>query len=78
MHPLAQELNETIKKDSLPVYEMLSDMGRRLYFPKGILAQSAEAKAKLITDEGGCKVYLFFYSQSLKISPFLLKHCSFV
>ena len=46
MHPLAQKLNETIKKDSLPVYEMLSEMGRRLYFPKGILAQSAEAKAK--------------------------------
>ena len=46
MHPLADELNNIIRKHSLPVYEMLSDSGKRFHFPRGILAQSAEAKAK--------------------------------
>jgi aspartate/methionine/tyrosine aminotransferase len=50
MHPLAQKLNETIEKQSFHVYEMLSDLGRLIYFPKeGILSQSAEAKAKAKT-----------------------------
>ncbi|NVM29741.1 MAG: aminotransferase class I/II-fold pyridoxal phosphate-dependent enzyme [Candidatus Helarchaeota archaeon] len=44
MHPLAEELNEIIKKGNIHIYEMLSDLGKKLYFPKGILSQSAEAK----------------------------------
>jgi len=44
MNPLAQELNEIIKKGNKYLYEMLSDLGKKLYFPKGILSQSAEAK----------------------------------
>jgi len=46
LRPLAEELNQTIQKENPYVYEMLSALGRRLYFPKGILAQSAEAKEK--------------------------------
>jgi len=46
MHPLAQELNSIIREHSSPVYRMLSELGKRLYFPKGILAQTAEANAK--------------------------------
>jgi len=46
MHPLADELNNIIRKHSLSVHEMLSDSGKRFYFPRGILAQSAEATAK--------------------------------
>jgi aspartate/methionine/tyrosine aminotransferase len=47
MHPLAQQLNETLRKENVHVYEMLSELGRLIYFPKeGILSQSAEAKAK--------------------------------
>jgi aspartate/methionine/tyrosine aminotransferase len=46
MNPLAQELNETIQENHPHVYEMLSPLGRRLFFPKGILSQSAEAKEK--------------------------------
>lgn len=46
MNPIAQELNNTIKQAAPHVYEMLSDMGKRLFFPKGILTQSAEAKVK--------------------------------
>lgn len=47
MNPLAQQLNETIAKENQHVYDMLSDLGKQIYFPKvGILSQSAEAKAK--------------------------------
>jgi aspartate/methionine/tyrosine aminotransferase len=44
MHELAIELNEILK--GTIVDEMLSDVGRRMFFPKGIVAQSAEAKQK--------------------------------
>ena len=40
--PLAQELND-ILEGSTPRL-LLSDLGERLYFPKGIIAQSGEAK----------------------------------
>ncbi|MFH1491549.1 MAG: aminotransferase class I/II-fold pyridoxal phosphate-dependent enzyme [Pseudomonadota bacterium] len=46
MNPLAQELNDIIKPSNIHIYEMLSDVGKNLYFPKGILSQSAEAKQK--------------------------------
>jgi len=46
MNPLAQELNEIIQKSNPNVYEMLSKVGKSLFFPKGILSQSAEAKEK--------------------------------
>ena len=49
MNPIAQELNETIRKQSEPIYHMLSGVGKHLYFPKGILSQSAEAKEKAHT-----------------------------
>lgn len=46
MNPIAKELNEIIKKANVYVYEMLSEVGKNLFFPKGILSQSAEAKEK--------------------------------
>lgn len=46
MNPLALELNEIIKKANPNIYDMLSEVGKSLFFPKGILTQSAEAKAK--------------------------------
>lgn len=47
MEPLAQKLNETLQQENHHVYDMLSDLGKQIYFPKeGILSQSAEAKAK--------------------------------
>lgn len=46
MNPIAQELNTIIQNNAPHVYEMLSDMGKALFFPKGILSQSAEAKVK--------------------------------
>ncbi|MFH5182064.1 aminotransferase class I/II-fold pyridoxal phosphate-dependent enzyme [Paenibacillus sp. TAB 01] len=47
MNPLAQQLNDTIAKENQHVYDMLSALGKQIYFPKvGILSQSAEAKQK--------------------------------
>ena len=46
MNPLAKELNDILLSDNPYIYEMLSDVGKNLFFPKGILTQSAEAKEK--------------------------------
>lgn len=46
MNPLAQELNSVIRNLNPHIFGMLSDMGKELFFPKGILSQSAEAKQK--------------------------------
>ena len=42
LHPLAQELNESLK--GTVAEALFSDVGRRIYFPKGIIAQGGEAK----------------------------------
>jgi aspartate/methionine/tyrosine aminotransferase len=46
LHPIAQELNRKLEAAAPEVFAMLSALGRRLYFPKGILSQGAEAKTK--------------------------------
>ena len=47
MNPLAESLNATISAEAPHLFEMLSELGKRFYFPsKGILSQSAEAKKK--------------------------------
>ncbi|MBA3010408.1 MAG: aminotransferase class I/II-fold pyridoxal phosphate-dependent enzyme [Proteobacteria bacterium] len=46
MNAIAGELNTIIKESNPHIYDMLSDMGKALFFPKGILSQSAEAKVK--------------------------------
>lgn len=46
MNPLAIELNQVIEKSAPPVLDCLSNEGKRFYFPKGILTQSAEAREK--------------------------------
>lgn len=47
MNPLAQQLNDTLLRESPRIAEMLSGLGQAIYFPKvGILSQSAEAKQK--------------------------------
>jgi aspartate/methionine/tyrosine aminotransferase len=73
LHPLAQQLNQTLEQASPEVFSMLSALGKRLYFPKGILAQGAEAKAKGkrfnatvgIATEGGEPMYLPSIHKSL-------------
>ncbi|MBW1835398.1 MAG: aminotransferase class I/II-fold pyridoxal phosphate-dependent enzyme [Deltaproteobacteria bacterium] len=46
MNPLAKQVNDLIEKGNPHLLAMLSDMGKNLFFPKGILSQSAEAKEK--------------------------------
>jgi aspartate/methionine/tyrosine aminotransferase len=46
LNPIARSLNEKLEEAAPEVLGMLSAYGRRLYFPKGILSQSAEAKQK--------------------------------
>ena len=46
MNPLAEELNGIIQNGNNNVYDMLSTVGKNLFFPKGILSQGAEAKEK--------------------------------
>ncbi len=70
MHELAKELNDVLERTV--VGSFLSKVGKRMYFPKGIVAQSAEAgaKAKLynatvgLATRGGEPMYLSdIYSQ---------------
>ena len=64
MNALASELNSALAGSIADA--LLSDLGRRLYFPKGIVAQSAEAKKGAtranatigIATKGGTPVYL--------------------
>ncbi len=46
LHPIASELNRKLEAAAPEIFAMLSALGRRLYFPKGILSQGAEAKAR--------------------------------
>jgi aspartate/methionine/tyrosine aminotransferase len=49
MNPLAEELNATIREACPPLFEALSRLGRELFFPRGILTQTAEAREKAHT-----------------------------
>lgn len=65
-NPLAEKLNADIKAGSPVVHDLLSETGKSLFFPKGILTQSAEAKTKAhrynatigIATEGDHAMYL--------------------
>jgi aspartate/methionine/tyrosine aminotransferase len=73
MHEIAQQLNRQIEVGNPYVYELLSDLGKNLYFPKGILTQSAEATQKAhrfnatigIATEEGKPLYLPLIQETL-------------
>ncbi len=46
LNPIAIELNEEIQTTAPVVFELLSELGKRIYLPKGILSQTAAANAK--------------------------------
>ncbi|EHQ87852.1 aminotransferase class I/II-fold pyridoxal phosphate-dependent enzyme [Desulfosporosinus youngiae] len=46
MNEIAQNLNHQIQQENPYVYELLSKLGKNLFYPKGILTQTAEAKQK--------------------------------
>ena len=65
-NPIAEALNQRLEAAAPEVLALLSPYGRRLYFPKGILSQGAEAKQKAhrvnatigIATEGGEPMHL--------------------
>ncbi|MBO8172327.1 MAG: aminotransferase class I/II-fold pyridoxal phosphate-dependent enzyme [Bacillaceae bacterium] len=73
MNPLAQELNAKLEKANPHVHQLLSELGKNLFFPKGILSQSAEAKQKAhrfnatigIATEGDQPMHLDVIQQNL-------------
>ena len=67
LNPLAEAANEAIRNDCPALFELLSERGKRFFFPtKGILAQGAEAKQKAkvanatigIATENGAPMFL--------------------
>ncbi len=57
MNPQAEALNEIVKKSSPTVYDLLSEKGKGIFFPKkGILAQTAAAKGKKINATIGAAI----------------------
>ncbi len=46
LNPIAIELNTQIRATDPTVYALLSELGKRIYLPKGILSQTAEANTK--------------------------------
>jgi aspartate/methionine/tyrosine aminotransferase len=74
LNPLAKALNERLAAAAPEVAAMLSPLGRGLYFPKGILSQSAEASEKAsrynatigIATEGGEAMHLGSVARHLK------------
>lgn len=57
MNPQAEELNKIIQEKSSPAFELLSEKGKAIFFPKkGILGQTAEAKGTKINATIGAAV----------------------
>ena len=78
MDPIAQALNQIIDKGNPHLIEMLSDVGKNLFFPKGILSQSAEAKEKahklnatigIATEHGGTMHFSSIMDSITSIPP---------
>ncbi|WP_020617549.1 aminotransferase class I/II-fold pyridoxal phosphate-dependent enzyme [Paenibacillus daejeonensis] len=74
MNLLAKQLNETLQSENSHIFDMLSGIGKAIYFPKvGILSQSAEASAKAkkynatigIATEGGQPMHLKAIQETL-------------
>ncbi|NJM16595.1 MAG: aminotransferase class I/II-fold pyridoxal phosphate-dependent enzyme [Bacteroidales bacterium] len=57
MNPQAEELNLVIKREAPAVFEMLSERGKAIFFPKkGILGQTADAKGTKINATIGAAI----------------------
>ena len=77
-NPLAQQLNERLEQAAPAVLAMLSPLGKRLYFPKGILSQTAEAKTKakkfnatigIATEKGGPMYLASMHRHLVDVAP---------
>lgn len=76
-NPQAEALNNIIRNNNPAIYQLLSEKGKALYFPKeGILAQTAEAKGKKINAtigtgvaDDGLPLFLPSIAKNLNIDP---------
>jgi aspartate/methionine/tyrosine aminotransferase len=79
MNPQAQELNIIIRENNKMLYDMLSEKGKNIFFPKkGILGQTADARDKKINatigyaiEDDGTPMRLNSIEKQLNISPAL-------
>ena len=77
MNPQAEELNVIIREQNPAVFEMLSERGRAIFFPKkGILGQTAQAKGKKINatigaamEDDGSIMNMNCLSSQMNIAP---------
>ncbi len=80
MNPQAEELNAIIQKKSSNVFELLSEKGKAIFFPKkGILGQTAEAKGTKINatigaaiEDDGSPMRLEAIASKIKMDPSLV------
>lgn len=73
LNPLAQELNDELAGSA--ALDLLSDLGKRMYFPKGIIAQSAEAKKAAYLANG--TIGMTVINGEVAILPSIQKSMSF-
>ncbi len=77
MNNLAKQLNDKIVANNSNVYDMLSELGKNLFYPKGILSQSAEAGKKAtrfnatigIATEGSVPMHFKHIQEHLDYDP---------
>lgn len=77
MNPQARELNEILQNDGPAAYRLLSDRGRRIFFPrKGLVAQGLDAKGKEInasigmaTEDDGTPLRLAPLARRIDLDP---------
>jgi len=80
MNPQAEELNVIIREKNTTVYELLSERGKNIFFPKkGILGQSAEAKGTKINatigtavEDDGSPMRLESIASKISLDPSLI------
>ncbi|MFV0376288.1 MAG: aminotransferase class I/II-fold pyridoxal phosphate-dependent enzyme [Mangrovibacterium sp.] len=80
MNPQAEELNLVIRAKNPAVYEMLSERGKNIFFPKkGILGQTADAKGTRINatigaavEDNGSPMRLESIERKIKLDPALV------
>ncbi len=78
INPLAEELNRQIREENEAPFELLSELGKQMYFPRGIVDQSSEARQKAhrfnatigIATRGGQAMFLpSLFSNIGELSP---------
>ncbi len=77
MNPQAEELNQVIREKNAVVFELLSQRGKSIFFPKkGILGQTADAKGTKINatigaaiEDNGSPMRLESIASNIKLDP---------